>query len=217
MSTDGDSDRVPSVTSVKRRKNSNESVDDSTFANYLPVRRAIMKHTTNGEIQSAITKTDALLETQPNATTLRKSFPNVYAQALCQNFVEMIRNDDSLTALLYARSTIVPLGKQYSGALVLVRKYLPLLAYKEPHTSPVFDLVDFSHRFLLADQLNGCVMAWLTAHSHPDLCSNLCTFSPLERMLRQCILVMRKVHGNQFCLDDALKEINQPNRYANDS
>lgn len=167
----------------------------------LVMRRKIITNTNNGDIQSALSLANGLLQSHTKPTSLSESFPETYVRALCQHFVELIRANENFSALAFARDTITPFGKQYHEALVLLQRYLPLLAYSQPELSPIFDLVDLDRRATLAEELNSCTVAWLKGDS-----GLFCTRPLLERVIRQIILVKRKLSNDQWSLNDVLDE-----------
>lgn len=168
---------------------------------HLATRRKLMTSVADGDIQPALSLADGLLQSHSVPSTMNTSFPETYARALCQHYVELIRANEDLSALAFARGTIRSFSKQFNDALVLLKRYLPLLAYQQPELSPMFDLVDVNRRDALADELNGCVLAWLRA----DTCA-LCTLPPLERILRQLTLIKRKLEKQQWNLNDIWDE-----------
>lgn len=164
---------------------------------HLLARLKMMTFINKGDIQPALILADDILKRHKNSCTLRTAYPEAYSRALCQHYVELIRVNDNLTALSFARSTIRPFSMQYNDAFVRLQKYLPLLAYDKPESAPMFDLLDVSHRNSLAEYLNGCIVACLT-----DDTDTLCTIPLLGRGLRQLTHVMRKLKGENWSLDD---------------
>lgn len=167
----------------------------------LTMRRKIITNINNGDIQPALSLANGLLQSHSNPTSLPDSFPETYVRALCQHFVELLRVNENFSALAFARDTISPFGKQHHEALVLLQRYLPLLAYSQPELSPIFDLVDLDRRATLAEELNSCTVAWLKGDT-----GLLCTMPLLERVIRQLILVKRKLNNDQWSLNDVLDE-----------
>lgn len=149
----------------------------------------------NGEIQTALSLADSMLKLCNPATSLRESRPEMYMQTLCQHYVELIRSKDNLEALYFARSTMRPFMTEFKEAFQLMQPYMPLMAYEKPEESPCFDLLHLSQRADLAQSINGCVMASLANDK-----SELCTVPVLERILRQLVLVMRRLKGQAWSI-----------------
>lgn len=167
----------------------------------LSLRRTLIAHISDGDIPPALKLADRLLDKSPVSSTLSDLYPLTYARLLCQHFVELLRKNE-VEALTYAQNHIAPFSKRHEDAVLLMRKYLPLLAYPQLELSPLFDLMDVKHRDALANDVNGCVMAWLRGD---DVSAVLSTLSPLERILRHLVIVMCKVKGDSWSLQQVLE------------
>lgn len=165
----------------------------------LDQRRSMMDRILSGDICGGIALAESLLSSPATAvskTTLKDAFPAVFLRLLCQHFVELMRQRKPIDAISFARDTIAPLSKSIPSGLLLLQNYLPLLAYMDPETSPVFDLLDVAHRQTLAEELNDYVFAYL--HQSQDGKQDPSVFrqSGLERLMRQLSVLMNKLPGD---------------------
>lgn len=163
----------------------------------LDARRHMMDAVLSGDILAAITMANALL---PSATPLSILYPMVHIRLLCQHFAELVRVKKTIDALSFAQQDIAPLGRQHPAGIPLLQTYLPLLAYREPERSPMFELVDVRRRDPLAEELNGCVYGFLREGETAA--------SELERLLRHLTVVMRNVRDGapDWSVGNMLKE-----------
>lgn len=150
----------------------------------LKGRLNMMKALHDGDVLRAISLGDALL---PGEMRLRDAFPLLHARLLCQHFAELVRARQALQALRFAQSEVAPVARQVPLARPLLASYMQLLAYAHPERSAVFQLVDQRRRVALADEVNGRVVVHLVGASHGPA-------SDLERLLRQLVVVMRRLH-----------------------
>lgn len=185
----------------EKRDLSEKRMDSFGEVGLMSKRRTLMQYVREGCILPALELSNELLNFGSQRTTLRSCHPELYADMLCQHFTELIRNEDNLSALMFARTTIAPLCREIDKGFSQLRQYVPLIAYKQPELSPHLDLLQNECRESLADRLNGSILATLCGRSGP-----FCHQSPLEYLLRQLCLVMSKLKRQSYSVSIVLKE-----------
>eukprot|EP00897_Mesotaenium_endlicherianum_P004720 jgi/Mesen1/4276/ME000022S03563 len=129
---------------------------------------------------------------------LLEANPAVHFDLLTVHFVELIRKKKCEEALLFAQQELKPYGRQ-PKYLEKLQDCLALLAYEEPHTSPVGSLLSPEYRQTVADALNGALLAY----------AELPSFAPLERLLKHVVALRQRLYQEKgspgpFCLQSYL-------------
>ncbi|CAG8495114.1 5229_t:CDS:2, partial [Paraglomus occultum] len=157
----------------------------------------------------------------PSALSLcQKKFPRVVSSAAghewttpqsiemcfklhCQQFVEIVRAGETTEALSFAQEVLRPYTEidvanedKYASAL---RGVIPLIAYREPETSPVGSHLSQTCRDKLADDVNSAILSFY----------NLPSQSAIERIVRQSTVIRDNLHSESSTKDKRLSKIYQ--------
>ena len=119
--------------------------------------------------------------TESSAASKKCAFSNIqmFYMLLAQQFIELIREGNTQGAFSFAQSELVPFATAHPECQQLQEQVLGLLAYKDPHVSPMRQLLDKSRYALLAEKVNEAI---------------LCTGdSALENAMRQIMAVDKLV------------------------
>lgn len=97
---------------------------------------------------------------------LRQYFPHIYDNQCilfrlhCQHFIELVRSDRYDLALDYVSRVLTPAVSKDTVLLdPLLGDVAQLLAYKDPHTSPVAHLLSQERRNSLSDDINAAILS----------------------------------------------------------
>lgn len=96
---------------------------------------------------------------------LRQYFPHIHDNKCmlfrlhCQHFIELVRSDQYDQALEYVTLILTPaVSKDRVLLEPLLGDVVELLAYKDPHTSPVAHLLSQERRNSLSDDINAVIL-----------------------------------------------------------
>jgi len=136
-------------------------------------RKKIIHLVLEGKIGDAIDLTEKLF---PSLFTRN---PDVIFRLKCQIFIELIRSRKPTEALLYAQEELSVFGLKDLKFLEQLQDLIPLLAYDNPETSPIGNLLGFEHKEESANLLNSAILDSLHLPTKPAL----------EWMMRQLAIV----------------------------
>ncbi|KAJ2637701.1 hypothetical protein GGF40_002177 [Coemansia sp. RSA 1286] len=132
------------------------SVDLGSIEERMKIRYAVQ----TGDIKAAIERVNDL---NPD---LLDTDPRLYFHLQQQHLIELIRMGKAEEALEFAQEELAPHGEEHPELLRELEKTMALLAFDVAGngSSPLGDLLDFSHRQKTANELNAALLA---AHSQP--------------------------------------------------
>jgi len=115
-------------------------------------RQKVCRFVLDGHIDEALQEAEELFP------GLLKNERDVVFVLRCQKFIELMRNSSPSEAVTYAQRELAEFqyfGDEYNKTLTNI---LALLAYENPHDSPVAYLLDPKRRFTVAEALNGAIL-----------------------------------------------------------
>lgn len=168
----------------------------------LAVRKNILEHVLAGRILDAIKLSNQILMSVSPPKMISETNPELYADLLCQQFVELVRAGNDYEALSFVRLTIIPFRTHYDTMDSKLESYVPLLAYPHPEHSPHSKLLDLDVRESLADRLNGAVLCNQRGRS-----GALAEKSALEKFLRKVAFAVGKVKHHVSSFDQLMENL----------
>mmetsp|Transcript_16510 Transcript_16510/g.28622 ORF Transcript_16510/g.28622 Transcript_16510/m.28622 type:complete len:439 (+) Transcript_16510:62-1378(+) len=158
------------------------SPDVLTQLQHSRARQRICSHVIEGEIDAAMELARELFA----ALFVEPSY--IVFLLKCQKFVELVKTASITDALMFGRAHLAIYeshGPQYTRTL---EEIFSLLAYTEPHKSPVAYLLDSRRRQPVAAALNSAILGFQgNASQHA-----------LERLAQQTAVVFEQLHVNQL-------------------
>lgn len=134
-------------------------VDLDTIKDRMLIRRAVQQ----GQVEEAIDRVNDL-----NPEILEHD-SKLFFHLQQQRLIELIRSKEIDQALLFAQEYLAPLGEESPHFLEELERTLALLAFEDPGTSPVKDLLGMQRRQQAASELNSAILHAQCQEKEPKL------------------------------------------------
>ncbi|KAF5843313.1 CTLH/CRA C-terminal to lish motif domain-containing protein [Dunaliella salina] len=135
------------------------NVELSSITDRMEVRRALQ----SGSVEEAI---DRVNDINPE---ILESHPELLFHLQQQRLIELIRSGRTEEALSFAAEFLAPQGEESPAFLEELERTVALLAFSEPHSSPVGDLMQLAQRQKTASELNAAILTAQAQEHEPRL------------------------------------------------
>lgn len=149
------------------------TVDVSSIQDRMTIRTAVQ----SGAVEDAMEKVNDL---DPE---ILDTNPRLFFHLQQQKLIELIRQGKINEAIAFAQEELAPRGEENPEFLEDLEKTMSLLAFEDPFTSPVSDLLDHSQRQKTASELNAAILTAQCQEKDPKLPSLLKMLSWAQTML----------------------------------
>lgn len=182
-------DTVESFITTTGMKKPTDHIED------MEKRKRVYMLALEGDALKAIELTEQL------APGLLDKSKDLHFDLLTLHFVELVRSRRCTEAVEFAKTNLTPFG-DVQKCVDKLEDFMALLAYEEPEKSPMFNLLSFEYRQLVAECLNRAILAQ----------ANLPSYPAVERLMQQTVVVRQyldleqdKEGLTQFSLKEFLK------------
>ncbi|WZN66884.1 glucose-induced degradation 8-like protein [Chloropicon roscoffensis] len=150
---------VDAAREFARESGTATEVDLDTIKDRMLIRRAVQR----GEVTEAMDRVNDL-----NPEILEHD-SRLFFHLQQQRLIELIRQKEVDKALLFAQEYLAPLGEENPAFLEELERTLALLAFEDPSTSPVKDLLGVQRRQQAASELNSAILHAQCQEKEPKL------------------------------------------------
>mmetsp|Transcript_30227 Transcript_30227/g.58079 ORF Transcript_30227/g.58079 Transcript_30227/m.58079 type:complete len:244 (+) Transcript_30227:218-949(+) len=146
-------------------------------------RAPICNHVLQGNVHQAVELTNKC------APGMLSSFEDVHFDLLTIHFAQLVKKENALEALRFARTELSPFAAKASTAdikdaiLDKLQDLVTLLAYEDPSASPVGELLTEEYRRCVAEKVNRSLLLYTHRPSQ----------APLERLLQHTIVARQEL------------------------